>query len=270
MTSEDVIHDFFVPAFRVKADVVPGRYTHALVRADEAGHVSPVLRRVLRHAALGHDRQGRRDGAERLPGVAERRRGRRLAGVGGRRSCSATSACNTCHRPDAQGRGPVARQGSSARPSTLADGETVVADEAYIRESILNPQAKVVAGFQPIMPTFQGQVSEEQLLELIAYIKSLQAPARRRRARRRQPWPGTDGLHAPPSAQHYLNDGYGIKSWLLTTRPQADRAPVPRLDHVLLLHRRRVRGADPPRADDAGRRPASPTRPTTSCSRCTA
>ena len=107
MTSEDVIHDFFVPAFRVKADVIPGRYTQPLVPADQAGTLSPVLRRVLRHAALGHDRRGRRDGAERVPGVAERRRAGRIARVGRRRSCSQDLACNTCHRPDAQGRGPV-------------------------------------------------------------------------------------------------------------------------------------------------------------------
>ena len=83
-------------------------------------------------------------------------------------------ACNTCHRPDAQGRGPVL-EGLFGKTVTLQSGETVVVDEAYIRESILKPRRKIVAGFQPIMPTFQGLVSEEQLLELIAYIKSLAA-----------------------------------------------------------------------------------------------
>jgi cytochrome c oxidase subunit 2 len=82
---------------------------------------------------------------------------------------------------NASGRGPalIGLFGSQVK---LADGATVVADEAYLRESILNPQAKLVAGYQPLMPTFQGLVTEEQLLQLIAYVKSLSgtgaAPAR--------------------------------------------------------------------------------------------
>jgi cytochrome c oxidase subunit 2 len=83
-------------------------------------------------------------------------------------------ACITCHRSDAQGRGPVL-EGLFGKQVQLQDGSRVVADESYIRESILNPRAKVVAGFQAIMPTFQGQVSEEQMLQLIAYIKSIGA-----------------------------------------------------------------------------------------------
>ena len=85
-----------------------------------------------------------------------------------------TVACNTCHRPDAQGRGPVL-EGLFGKTVTLQNGETATVDEAYVRESILHPTAQVTAGFQPIMPTFQGLVTEEQLLELIEYVKSLQA-----------------------------------------------------------------------------------------------
>ena len=83
-------------------------------------------------------------------------------------------ACNTCHRPDAQGRGPML-EGLFGKTVTLQSGETVTVDEAYVRESILTPSAKITAGFQPIMPTFQGLVTEEQLLALIEYVKSLQA-----------------------------------------------------------------------------------------------
>jgi cytochrome c oxidase subunit 2 len=85
-------------------------------------------------------------------------------------------ACNTCHRPDAQGRGPVL-QGLFGKMQQLQSGETQLVDEAYVRESILNPSAKITAGFQPIMPAFQGLVSEEQLLELVEYVKSLQSAA---------------------------------------------------------------------------------------------
>jgi cytochrome c oxidase subunit 2 len=83
--------------------------------------------------------------------------------------------CATCHRMDTQGRGPVLT-GVFGKLQRIQGGGDVLADEAYIRESIVNPTAKVVEGFQPIMPSYQGQVSEEQLLQLIAYIRSLGAP----------------------------------------------------------------------------------------------
>src|SRR6266481_9652212 len=81
--------------------------------------------------------------------------------------------CSTCHLLDEQGRCPILR-GVYGSQVLLSDGRTVTADDAYIRESILNPNAKIVAGFKPdVMPTFQGQISEEGLLQLIVYIKSL-------------------------------------------------------------------------------------------------
>ncbi len=83
----------------------------------------------------------------------------------------------TCHRFDIQGRGPNLT-GIYNKPVLLEDGRTVIADENYVRESILNPTAKIVSGFKPVMPTFQGIVSDEQLNALVAYVKSLsQAPA---------------------------------------------------------------------------------------------
>ncbi|HSX81505.1 MAG TPA: cytochrome c, partial [Candidatus Saccharimonadia bacterium] len=80
--------------------------------------------------------------------------------------------CATCHRPEGTGVGP-ALVGLFGQTVRLQNGETVLADEAYIRESVLNPTAKIVAGYQPLMPTFQGLISEEGLLQLIAYIRSL-------------------------------------------------------------------------------------------------
>jgi len=85
-----------------------------------------------------------------------------------------TLGCASCHGANGEGgRGPTLA-GVFGKQTPLASGETVVADEAYLRESIINPQAKLVAGFGPIMPTFQGQVSEDQLVQLMAFIKSLQ------------------------------------------------------------------------------------------------
>jgi cytochrome c oxidase subunit II len=98
----------------------------------------------------------------------------------------AEKACNTCHYPDGKGRAP-SLNGVFGAKVQLADGSIVTADESYIRESILNPNVKIVAGFQPLMPTFQGQLTEEQLLGLIAYVKSLQS----------QPVPATGSGVAP-------------------------------------------------------------------------
>jgi cytochrome c oxidase subunit 2 len=95
-------------------------------------------------------------------------------------------ACNTCHRPDSLARGPNL-EGLFGKTVQLADGRTVVANETYIRESIVNPNAKMVAGFQPLMPTFQGLISEEGLLQLVAYIKSQSKPS-----------PATGAQIAPP------------------------------------------------------------------------
>ena len=173
MTSEDVIHDVFVPAFRVKADVVPGRYTHLWFQATTPGryHLFCAEYCGTRHSGM--------IGEVVVMEPTEYQAW--LSGGSGEGSLASGGeklfqdlACNTCHRPDAQGRGPVL-QGLFGKTQVLLSGENVVVDEAYVRESILNPGAKITAGFQPIMPAFQGLVSEEQLLELIEYVKSLQA-----------------------------------------------------------------------------------------------
>jgi cytochrome c oxidase subunit II len=173
MTSEDVIHDVFVPAFRIKADVLPGRYTSLWFQPTRPGryHLFCAEYCGTRHSGMigevvvmdPTEYQTWLSGGGPEGSLAE----------GGAR-LFASLACNTCHRPDAQGRGPVL-EGLFGKIVTLQSGETATVDEAYVRESILNPSAKVAAGFQPIMPTFQGLVTEEQLLELIEYVKSLQA-----------------------------------------------------------------------------------------------
>ncbi|HEX7798678.1 MAG TPA: cytochrome c oxidase subunit II [Vicinamibacterales bacterium] len=171
MTSEDVIHDVFVPAFRVKADVLPGRYTNIWFEPTKPGtyHLFCAEYCGTRHSGM----------TGQVVVMEPNDYQNWLSGGAGEGSLAAAGqklfsdlACNTCHRPDAQGRGPVL-QNLFGKTVELASGERVVADEAYIRESILNPHAKITAGFQPIMPTFQGLVTEEQLLELIEYVKSL-------------------------------------------------------------------------------------------------
>ena len=173
MTSEDVIHDVFVPAFRVKADVVPGRYTNLWFQPTKPGRYRLFCAEYCgtRHYAMGGEVVVM-DPTEYQTWLSGGSPEGSLASTGSK--LFQDLACNTCHRPDAQGRGPVL-EGLFGKQVQLQSGEVVTVDEAYIRESILTPSARVTAGFQPIMPTFQGLVSEEQLLALVEYVKSLQA-----------------------------------------------------------------------------------------------
>jgi cytochrome c oxidase subunit 2 len=173
MTSQDVIHSFYVPAFRMKQDVLPGRYTVAWFRAIKPGtyHLFCAEYCGTQHSGM-------------IGSIVVQEPAQYEAWMSGGTTgpLSATGekifaelGCVTCHRSDAQGRGPNL-QGVFGKPVQLADGRTVTADENYIRECILDPGSKRVKGFQPIMPTFQGLVSEEQVNALVAYIKSQSQP----------------------------------------------------------------------------------------------
>jgi cytochrome c oxidase subunit 2 len=174
MSSQDVIHSFFVPAFRIKADVLPGRYTTTWFHPTKTGTYHLFCAEYC-----GTEHSGMIGQVVVMEPAAYQTW---LSGGGATGSLSASGqqlfqqlGCATCHRSDTQGRGPNL-QGVFGKPVLLVDGRTVTADENYIRESILNPGSKVVAGFQPIMPTFQGQVSEESLAALVSYVKSLAQP----------------------------------------------------------------------------------------------
>lgn len=171
LASEDVIHDFFVPAFRVKMDAVPGHYNTMWFRPTRVGRYHFFCSQYCgtNHAVMGGW----------VVVMEPDEYAAWLAGTTGSGDPVADGeklyeqlACSTCHLPDGKGRGPsyLGLYGSKVR---LADGTTIVADDAYIRESILQPTAKIVAGYQPVMPSFQGLVTEDQILALTAYIKSL-------------------------------------------------------------------------------------------------
>ena len=192
MTSQDVIHSFFVPAFRLKQDVLPGRYTTLWFKATRPGryHLFCAEYCGTMHSGMGGDIvvMEPQEYAQWLatgPSSPLQDTGRALF---------SSLGCATCHRSDAQGRGPNL-QGIYNKPVLLEDGRTVIADENYVRESIVNPTAKIVSGFKPVMPTFQGIVSEEQLNALVAYVKSLS-----------QPLPGTAGLETQP-----IPSGVGVQ-----------------------------------------------------------
>lgn len=175
MTSEDVIHSFFVPAFRTKADVLPGRYTVTWFKPTKVGkyHLYCAEYCGTRHSGMigwVHVMEPQ-DYQAWLNGDTEGS----LSAKG--EKLFQELACGNCHKPDNSGRGPNLT-GLLGRTVELAGGGTIKADEAYFRESIVNPTAKVAAGYQPLMPTFQGLVSEEGVLQLVEYIKSL-TPAQR-------------------------------------------------------------------------------------------
>lgn len=174
MASEDVIHSLYFPAFRSQQEVIPGRYTQQWFAAIRPG-VYPIY--CTEYCGTQHsDMIGRvvvMEPAEYQqwlaggPSQSPAEEGERLF---------LSAGCAGCHRPDQQARCPNLA-GLPGKPVRPAGGQNVVADDAYLRESILVPAAKIVAGYQPIMPSYAGQLSEEQVLALIAYIKSLESPA---------------------------------------------------------------------------------------------
>jgi len=177
MTSQDVIHSFYVPAFRIKQDVLPGRYTTFWFHATKSGtyHLFCAEYCGTQHSGM----------IGQVVVLEPAQYEAWLSGGGAAGSLASTGqslfqqlGCSTCHRSDVQDRGPNLI-GVFGKPVLLEDGRTVIGDENYIRESILSPGAKVVRGFKPIMPVFQGLISEEQLNALVAYIKSLSQPPSR-------------------------------------------------------------------------------------------
>lgn len=171
MTSQDVLHDFAVPAFRVKQDILPGRYTQLWFTATKPGEY-PLF--CSEYCGVEHSKMTGKVFAmsevDYQAWLGGQTTGESPAAAGQR--LFSNLGCVTCHRSDSLAKAPYlgGLYGSQVR---LQNGQTVTADEEYIRESILNSQAQVVQGFQPIMPIFQGQVNEEQLLQLVAYVKSL-------------------------------------------------------------------------------------------------
>jgi cytochrome c oxidase subunit II len=168
MTTEDVIHSFYIPAFRVKQDVVPGRHTYLWFEATQTGRFHLFC---AEYCGLSHSGM---IGSIVVMEPTEFQAW--LSGNVNQESPIASGeklfndlGCATCHNT---GRAPSLKE-QFGKTVALNNGQSITVDENYLRESILVPSAKIVAGYSPIMPTFQGQINEEQLLQLIAYIKSL-------------------------------------------------------------------------------------------------
>jgi cytochrome c oxidase subunit 2 len=173
MTSQDVIHDFFVPAFRLKRDVLPGQYETLWFRADRPGtyHLFCSQFCGTSHAAM--------IGSVTVLGRADYERWLASNGAAGTLAADGSRlfvqyGCSGCHNDHGTVRAPklVGLYGS---PVPLSDGSTVTADDRYIRDSILDPRRQVVASYAPVMPSFLGVIGEDDLLKLVAYIESLGA-----------------------------------------------------------------------------------------------
>lgn len=173
--SEDVIHSFYIPEFRVKMDAVPGRSTMLWFQATEAGEYHLFC---AEYCGMSHSRMIGKIVVMTPPDFQTWLSGGKPSGSMAEEGekLFTSLGCASCHLPDGTGRAPK-MMGVFGSTVKLQDGSTVTADENYIRESIMTPMAKIVAGYAPLMPTFQGQVSEEQLAQIIAYIKSLNSKA---------------------------------------------------------------------------------------------
>jgi cytochrome c oxidase subunit 2 len=172
MTTEDVLHDFFVPAFRTKADVVPGRYTSLWFEATKPGKYRLYCAEYcgLNHSGMGgwvyvmeqgdFDRWLSGTNSDQTPVQA------------GADLFNTKLGCASCHAGGDSQRG-AKLEGIFGKEVKFVGGGSQIVDDQYIRNSILNPAGQVVEGYSPIMPTFKGQVTEEQLGYLVAYVKSL-------------------------------------------------------------------------------------------------
>jgi cytochrome c oxidase subunit 2 len=178
LTSQDVIHSFFVPAFRTHQDAIPGRYTAVWFQATKPGTYALYC---SEYCGTGHatmigevvvlNREAFRAWLDAGPDGSLASEGRKLF---------QKLQCVACHSADARARGPVLEQLYDTRVPLKSGGSTH-ADETYIRESIFFPEAKIVAGFEPIMPSYKGIIDEEEMVQLIAFIKTLkpgQTPSR--------------------------------------------------------------------------------------------
>ena len=249
MGSEDVIHSFYIPAFRVKADVIPGRYNTLWFQATKPGryHLFCAEYCGTKHSGMigsvvamePADYQAWLSGGPAADSP-----------VAAGEKLFQSLACITCHMPT---RRAADRSWTNlfGHEVELQGGGKVVADEAYLRESIVLPQAKVVAGFQPIMPPFQGHgdgraaAAADRVPEVAEGSGPASAVGHRRRSR-------SSGMHmeAPRTQLSEQRPRRGVVA--VDEGPQAHRAALPGVDHRLLRDRRRLRDDGPARAADAG------------------
>jgi cytochrome c oxidase subunit 2 len=176
MSSQDVIHSFFIPAFRIKHDVVPGTTQALWFRPVKAGVFHLFC---AEYCGTDHSRMTGRivvmEQTDFEQWLSHQDVSGTMAAGGGR--LFRQFGCSGCHGANATVRAP-ALEGLYGKAVPLRDGTIEVADERYLRDSILKPRARTVAGYQPLMPSYEGKISEDELIQIVAYIKSLADDAR--------------------------------------------------------------------------------------------
>jgi cytochrome c oxidase subunit 2 len=173
MISQDVFHSFSIPDFRIKREVIPGRYTTVWFEATQVGtyHLFCTQYCGTQHAGMVGEVTVMTPG-DYKKWLEQSNSGQSLAQNGER--LFASMGCNSCHNGSAAARGP-SLAGVYGSKLTLTDGRQILVDDAYLRDAILNPSEHVTAGFSPIMPTYQGQISEDGLIDLVEFIKNMQS-----------------------------------------------------------------------------------------------
>ena len=175
MSSEDVIHSLFIPAFRLKMDVVPNRYsitwfesikkgTYNIFCAEYCGTLHSEMTGIVRVVSESEFTQWMNETLSFGEGLTPEQFGAKLY---------TAKACNTCHSIDGKADVGPTFKGVFGHEVTISDGSVVIVDENYIRESILNPSEKIVSGYQSVMPTYQGIIKQQEIDAIIAFIKSL-------------------------------------------------------------------------------------------------
>jgi cytochrome c oxidase subunit 2 len=173
MISQDVFHSFSIPDFRIKREVIPGRYSTVWFEATQTGtyHLFCTQYCGTQHSGMVGEvtvmtpEDYRKWLQQSTSGMSLAQNGERLF---------ASMGCNSCHSGNAAARGP-SLAGVFGSRLTLTDGSQILVDDAYLRDAILNPSKHVTAGFAPIMPTYQGQMSEDGLIDLVEFIKNMQS-----------------------------------------------------------------------------------------------
>jgi cytochrome c oxidase subunit II len=171
MTSQDVIHSFYVPAMRIKHDVLPGRYEMLWFEPTKTGEF-PIF--CAEFCGTDHSHMAGRVVVMEPEDFARWLRAEQPADDMAQQGASLfrSLGCSGCHSARSKVHAP-SLEGLYGRPVPLQDGSVVTADERYIRDSILQPRREIAAGYPPLMPSFAGQIGEDEVLQLIAYIKSL-------------------------------------------------------------------------------------------------
>jgi cytochrome c oxidase subunit 2 len=173
MISQDVFHSFSIPDFRIKREVIPGRYSTVWFEATQVGtyHLFCTQYCGTQHSGMVGEVTVMTPG-DYKKWLEQSNSGQSLAQNGER--LFASMGCNSCHNGTAAARGP-SLAGVYGSKLTLTDGRQILVDDAYLRNAILNPSEHVTAGFAPIMPTYQGQISEDGLIDLVEFIKNMQS-----------------------------------------------------------------------------------------------